>query len=836
MKKLLSLIFLLPMLAWGQSTEVQLSQIMTTGFDFNVMNYGAKCDGATDDTLAINSAFAAAAAAALYNPGYMQVTVSGPRDGTLHSYCVIGGPGYGVNATAFNVWNTLGNGLSAGGLRIRDLYLYCADPSHGWVACVDESDSINVTTDNLHIRGDQTNPPAVGLQEANVINGHACCIHHNFHDQVEGYFIWTARYAMGSESTNDYDSVFGNGQTTRGTIASIGFASTLAGCTSTSTFQAVPLTGGSGVNATVQVKFAANVPSTVVIDDNGYGYLTTDTPTIPFSAAAISAAGCTSGQISITINNVVSFAMVDDGQNHWWGAGGNTSHWLTPTQSTDVQISNTQLNMYGGSLRSNTAALWMMATTSHHFYHTYMNSESSTLAFPCIWLADRSNVAGAQNLNPYFDTRCEANKTGGVGDVYITGINTGPTINNIYYRVDYEKGNVTTASAVFMPDPGTAFGSGSIAFPNLDLGFFTPTKLNVFLPGKAHLFEATGRIQAQLGYQFNFPYFWSGSVCAGQFLTNNATPMGCGSYGLLDVAQLVNTQNASAYSCTRLLYQLYKGALCNIVRASDSKAMDLYPDPSGAADRSAFNSFCAGTSCSVATAYDQTGNSNCVQATAASQPAIAIDANMANAITMQFTHDGAMALPCPGVTNNTNPWGKNSSSIAAMEIVGYRGATATAAEYLAYKNNGSTLGWYLRTSASAATSPLEFVQASSTTNLDYITNNTAGNRLTNALFVVDMEYNNTSLSNAPVVNINGTAATFGTSTAPVGTIGVDTTSQSLIIGNNAATGGTNAWNGSIAEIVIWTPTAAGGLNVNQLEGVRRNPAWYYNFQSSPIVN
>ena len=819
--------------------------------DFNVMAYGAKCDGSTDDTAAINSAFAAALASPLYSPGYEQVTVSGPRDGSTHSYCKIGASGFGVNATGFNAWQTAGNGLSGGRLRIKDLNLYCADPTAGGVVCLDLADSINVTTEGLVIRGDQTNPPMVGMQIANVISGHACCIQHHFHPQIEGYYLWTAVYDLGGESSNYYDPVFGNGETARGSLASISFASTLAGCSGSTTYQAVPLTGGSGINATVQVKFSSGAVSTVVLDNDGIGYATSDSPTIPFGQSQISGAGCTSGQITITVNNVVSFALVEDGQNHWWSASHNTSHWITPTQLIDTQVSFTQDNLYGGSLRSNTAALWMMATTSHHFYHTYMNSESSTLAYPCIWLADRSNIGGAQNLNPYFDTRCEANKTGGVGDVFFTGINPAPTINNITYLVDYEKGNVGTTSSMFMLDPGTAFAANSVVLSNLSLNFDSPNKFNIFQVGKAQDFQVSGRVMTELGYQFNYPGFWSGSLCAGQFSTAGATPLGCSppNYGAIDTVQLTPTQNAIAGSCSRRMYQSYTGALCNIRRASDSATMDLYAAPDGWADAGQFSAFCAGTTCFAATVYNQllTPNSistasnsyqNCVQSTTASQPQVAFDSALGpNRLDMIFLSGGAQAMPCTQYTQINNVWGAHTGAPQALFVVGVRSSTAAATQgRIALKEDSGTLGWELRSSAAGAASPIEFIQEAATTNLDYVSTNSSGNRFVSAQpFVLDLEYDNTSCANAPVVNLNGTAVTFATSTACSASAGADTSASNLIIGNSVASAGTNAFSGNIAEFAFFAPSAAGGLNVNQLEGLRRNAAWAYNMGAAPTV-
>src|SRR5206468_8635276 len=87
------------------------------------------------------------------------------------------------------------------------------------------------------------------------------------------------------------------------------------------------------------------------------------------------------------------------------------------------------------------------------------------------------------------------------------------------------------------------------------------------------------------------------------------------------------TANVSgAYSCARKLSYAYNGALCNIRRASDSVAIDFYPNAAGVIDKSALSAFCASTSCFITTEYDQSGNANNARnTTAATQPAVAIE-------------------------------------------------------------------------------------------------------------------------------------------------------------------------------------------------------------------
>jgi non-reducing end alpha-L-arabinofuranosidase len=84
-----------------------------------------------------------------------------------------------------------------------------------------------------------------------------------------------------------------------------------------------------------------------------------------------------------------------------------------------------------------------------------------------------------------------------------------------------------------------------------------------------------------------------------------------------DAAANANTPCSAAHSVTRLLTKNYKGPLFQLVRASDSKTVDVYPytrstlahgaDNSliGSANVNSTNTFCKNTICSVSYIYDQ---------------------------------------------------------------------------------------------------------------------------------------------------------------------------------------------------------------------------------------
>lgn len=79
------------------------------------------------------------------------------------------------------------------------------------------------------------------------------------------------------------------------------------------------------------------------------------------------------------------------------------------------------------------------------------------------------------------------------------------------------------------------------------------------------------------------------------------------------------------YSVRRLLGS-YAGPLINVVRSSDSTAMDIYPNANGNIDITGTGplmTFCASTTCTVARFYDQLGKHiDLIQSTAASRPSV----------------------------------------------------------------------------------------------------------------------------------------------------------------------------------------------------------------------
>ena len=81
--------------------------------------------------------------------------------------------------------------------------------------------------------------------------------------------------------------------------------------------------------------------------------------------------------------------------------------------------------------------------------------------------------------------------------------------------------------------------------------------------------------------------------------------------GPCDLYASGDTPCVAAHSTTRALYSAYSGPLYQVVRGSDGTTADIAPlSAGGVADAGAQDTFCAGTTCSIATIYDQSGSGN----------------------------------------------------------------------------------------------------------------------------------------------------------------------------------------------------------------------------------
>ena len=75
-----------------------------------------------------------------------------------------------------------------------------------------------------------------------------------------------------------------------------------------------------------------------------------------------------------------------------------------------------------------------------------------------------------------------------------------------------------------------------------------------------------------------------------------------------DIAAAAGTPMVAAHSVTRALYAAYSGKLFQVRRPTDGKTQDISPAGAGGfVDLNALNTFCSGTTCTVARIYDQSG-------------------------------------------------------------------------------------------------------------------------------------------------------------------------------------------------------------------------------------
>ena len=78
-----------------------------------------------------------------------------------------------------------------------------------------------------------------------------------------------------------------------------------------------------------------------------------------------------------------------------------------------------------------------------------------------------------------------------------------------------------------------------------------------------------------------------------------------------DIYGAAHTPCVAAYSTVRALYASYDGRLYQVQRASDNAVANIgLLRPGGIADAATQDAFCAGTSCTITTIYDQSGHHN----------------------------------------------------------------------------------------------------------------------------------------------------------------------------------------------------------------------------------
>jgi hypothetical protein len=740
---------------------------------FNIADYGAKCDGSTNDNTAINAALTAAHNSNAYTNNN-QVIITGPTGTGLG--CVMNS----LNLTQF----TKGTGANTRArVMLRDMRLLCTGAGN---VCIDALGADFVKLYHVTVRGDNTAPPKICFQ-VGVINSTSAAWNTTDGLSCNNTFTFTALYNFGSEANTYNDSFFVNAYGATGPIGSIGTFVPGSGYTS-GIYTNTPLTGGTGTGALATVSAGAGVVTGVTITYEGQGYTAADVLTA-------SVGGGTG--FSVPVATVTPYAVVVDGQNHWRAS----SAFVTETLPTDTWSSSTLISFMNSHIRQLSpqtgGAIWTAWTFGMHFYNTYSLNQSTASDSACMDVYNSGVVKSGipdQSSSLDFTVSCEGNSA---YYIKLLGPNNTPSL----FDLRLAAGGLPQV-AVF----GTAPNITSVTLnnANIDVNYQSaaPFAVGLSMFSNAKIWNVTGRIAVPDPAMWNAPNSFKGSILA----RGLATPPALGPVDTLSGA-------AQAVSCARQLSASYTGPLCQLQRTSDSATIDIYADGFGNMNRATFQAFCTGTTCNVSIMYDQSGNANnFVQATTANQPTLTYTALLGNKPALAFGDASAIAMSAPASAsiNNMFATGGYVSLVTSQPSV----TSATDRILKKFTTGSPGNGWELRLNAGGRS--MVFTQGADTSNGVWSTTGALASQL-----VTDVQYSVASLANVPTVGANGTNVVTS-STQPVGTISTDG-ATSYILGNISATGGANGYPGSIAEVVLWktTPTPV------QVEAIRRNQAAYY---------
>jgi hypothetical protein len=736
---------------------------------FNIADYGARCDGSTNDDTAINATLTAAHNSNAYTNNN-QVEITAPAGAGLG--CVMNS----LNYTQFNK----GTGANTRARVVsRDMRLLCTGAGN---VCLDALGADFVRFENVTVRGDSVAPPKICLQTGvitatsaawNTTNGLSC----------NNNFTFTALYNFGSEANTYTDSFFVNSYSATGPIGSLSAFTPGSGYAS-NTYTNVALTGGTGTGALATINTGAGVVTAVTVSYEGQDYTAGDVLTATFGGGT---------GFSVPIATTKNYAAVIDGQNHWRAS----SIFATETLPTDTWQSLTLVSFMNSHIRqlgSRGGGLWTGWSAGLKLYNSYILNQSVASDSSCIDLYNSGVVkSGIPDQNGSLDSTvsCEGNVA------YIANL-IGPNTTPSLFDLHLVAGGGT--QAVF----GTASTITAVTMQNadIDINYVPAAGLPMF--SNAKIWNVTGRVRMTDAATWNAPASFKGLLVARAL----ATPPNFGSGDLIAGA-------AQAVSCARQLSASYVGPLCQLQRTSDSATMDVYADGFGNMNRATFQTFCAGTTCNVSIMYDQSGNTNnFVQATPANQPTLTYTALLGNRPALAFGDASAIAMSCAASASINDMFAAGGY----VSLVTSQPANTTATDRILKKFSGGApgIGWELRFNSGGRS--MTFTQGYGTSNGIWVTSGSLQPQL-----ILDVQYSAPTLANANVPVVGAVGTNIVTSpTQPTGTYASDV-SFPLILGNTAATGGASGFPGSIAEVIMWkvTPTAT------QVEAVRRNQAVYY---------
>lgn len=465
---------------------------------FNVSDYGARCDGSTNDNTAINAALTAAFNSNAYQNNNA-VAITGPQ-GLSFAGCRINS----LNFTQFNKGNAANPRPR---VEFYGLTLLCTGAGN---ICLDGLNADFVHIHDVSMRGDTApNSPEIGIQIGVSTAGTSSAWHVFERLNVNGEFSLAPFYNVASETFNCFACYFTNAHTANGPIGTLGAITGGSGYTN-GTYNNVALIGGSGSGALATIVVSGGAVSSVAISYEGRDYVPADT----LSAAAASIGGTGSG-FSVPVSTVTPYPGILDGQNHWRVA----STFTTVTLPTETWISFTGNKFFGGSFRQNgtgKAALWAARTEGLHFYQTYFYGGASTPSY-CVALFDngisKANIpVGNSSLS--LDT---ANCEGAVsGEIFLTGSNATPTLTALNYFEAIS--SASSSRPVFAEDTNIT----GVTMPNsaLRIDYFTQGTSGPMFKTPS-LYTITGNVAIPSISNWGPPLSYSGQICTAASCVNH---------------------------------------------------------------------------------------------------------------------------------------------------------------------------------------------------------------------------------------------------------------------------------------------------------------------------
>jgi hypothetical protein len=440
-----------------RTTPAAIAQYAGATAIINIRNYGAKCDGVTDDSAAWQAAINAAQAVPNVSGTPLSVVLSA------------GGTGQSVVLSTLNMTNFV---TPVATVVTVDCSGCCILGQTNGKPVIDAMGAKNIRWVHLSIKGMPTLTPSVGIQIGRMgfVGGSSFAPASQFyfdHPTIEGFFTFTPFYNRASEVTSFIFPRFTNDQisaTSTYGMVNDGYGYWVSNGTITSAF----------VNLYGSVLTGASISTTTLTEGSVTG-------TALATGDAIFGPGVTAGTVitggsspTWTVNNSQTVA-----SNTLYGSVMRANSFIGDTYVGGVIVCNNTTVTTPPS-----ASIWMGDTSMHRFLSTYINSTAlnnvvlyyaggsvlgtnSNLSFEC-------HMEGATVNSPFFITGAQA--------VPILGgfryVDSKPFANTSIFQID----SGSSVTSVTLQDCDIRFAPGGA--PLWD----TPANYNV----SGHITLATG--------------------------------------------------------------------------------------------------------------------------------------------------------------------------------------------------------------------------------------------------------------------------------------------------------------------------------------------------------